>query len=104
LTEPYTCSHPNFEAKRKRRSGADYESFVARELERSKRRLEERRADLISIGALRSQSARTRFGLVEDLLDLGANRIAKMDEADLLFNLDFDQSRQKNVGCARRQA
>lgn len=40
--QSHTCSHPDFDKERARRSGADYESFVAAELAQSKKTLEER--------------------------------------------------------------
>ena len=40
--QSHTCSHPEFARERARRSAADYEAFVARELAQSKARLEER--------------------------------------------------------------
>jgi peptidoglycan/xylan/chitin deacetylase (PgdA/CDA1 family) len=40
--QSHTCSHPNFERERARRGAADYASFVARELARSKATLEAR--------------------------------------------------------------
>ncbi len=40
--QSHTCSHPDFDKERARRSAADYESFVAAELARSKKTLEER--------------------------------------------------------------
>ncbi len=40
--ESHTCSHPEFEKERARRSPADYESFVASELTKSKKTLEDR--------------------------------------------------------------
>lgn len=40
--QSHTCSHPNFERERARRTAADYASFVARELTRSKATLETR--------------------------------------------------------------
>jgi peptidoglycan/xylan/chitin deacetylase (PgdA/CDA1 family) len=40
--ESHTCSHPQFEKERARRSPADYESFVASELTKSKKTLEDR--------------------------------------------------------------
>ncbi len=40
--QSHTCSHPDFDKERARRSGADYESFVAAELVQSKKTLEDR--------------------------------------------------------------
>ena len=40
--QSHTCSHPFFEKERARRSAADYQSFVATELTKSKKTLEER--------------------------------------------------------------
>jgi peptidoglycan/xylan/chitin deacetylase (PgdA/CDA1 family) len=40
--QSHTCSHPFFEKERARRSPADYESFVASELTKSKKTLEDR--------------------------------------------------------------
>ncbi|MGO9008113.1 MAG: polysaccharide deacetylase family protein [Beijerinckiaceae bacterium] len=40
--QSHTCSHPFFEKERARRSPADYESFVATELTKSKKTLEDR--------------------------------------------------------------
>ena len=40
--QSHTCSHPNFDKERARRSPADYKSFVAAELGQSKKTLEER--------------------------------------------------------------
>ncbi len=40
--QSHTCSHPEFDKERARRSAADYESFVAAELAQSKKTLEER--------------------------------------------------------------
>jgi len=40
--QSHTCSHPDFDKERARRSAADYESFVASELAQSKKTLEER--------------------------------------------------------------
>ncbi|MGA2794571.1 MAG: polysaccharide deacetylase family protein [Roseiarcus sp.] len=40
--QSHTCSHPFFEKERARRSAADYEAFVATELTKSKKTLEDR--------------------------------------------------------------
>jgi peptidoglycan/xylan/chitin deacetylase (PgdA/CDA1 family) len=40
--QSHTCSHPFFEKERARRSAADYESFVATELTKSKKTIEDR--------------------------------------------------------------
>jgi peptidoglycan/xylan/chitin deacetylase (PgdA/CDA1 family) len=40
--QSHTCSHPDFKKERERRTAADYESFVASELARSRKTIEDR--------------------------------------------------------------